>query len=246
MKSLDQSDGKSHSEKINSKFHGSVPFVKHEKSHVEWETRQLIYIPILHTQHDMGSLEPQAKSAFVDKLGERLWKHHVKSIDEMWSGIEYRLGKLKLPFKKTYLYQDGLPLCGREETIVLELAKKGSPNHKILKALMDRGSTIIGTEDPQLLVKEYNYIKQILNESDHAQKKKYIQEYEKEAPDLLKKRDRFISDQIQKTLPVDGSVGLIFIGLLHRVDEMLPSDIRVNYLIYRLPLRRSFEKELVS
>lgn len=207
--------------------------------------RRLIYIPILHTQQDMGSLGPEAKEAFVGKLGQKLWRHHVQAIDEMWSGIKKHLSRLKLSHKSVFIYQDGLPVCGKELEILRHLAEQGSPNHRIVEGLVKKGATLVGTEDPNLLKQEYHWIKQILATDDNEQKKELLEEYGKVAPELLKKRDLFIKEKIIKTLP-PGSVGLLFIGLLHRVDELLPTDIQVSYLIYRLPFSRGFEMELTS
>lgn len=207
--------------------------------------RQLIYIPILHTQYDMGSLAAAAKGAYIEKLGKRLWQHHIQAIDEMWSGIKQRISRLKLPYKKVYIYQDGLPVCGKEQAIIDALAKQGSPNHLIVQWLVRRGATVVGTEDPQLLIQEYSYVKRILGTRNDRERKELVAEYEKVAPELLKKRDYYIRDRINKTL-LQGGIGLLFLGLLHRVDELLPVDIQVSYLIYRLPFHRSFEMELVK
>lgn len=205
--------------------------------------RRLIYIPILHTQQDMGSLAPEAKKAFVEKLGQKLWRHHLQAIDEMWSGIKKQISRLKLPYKKVSIYQDGLPVCGKEIEIIHHLAKNGSPNHLLVEGIVKKGAALVGTEDPLLLKQEYHWIKQILAAGNNGQKGKLLEEYRKIAPELLKKRDIFIKEKISKTLPL-GGVGLLFIGLLHRVDELLPADIQVSYLIYRLPFRRGFEMEL--
>lgn len=207
--------------------------------------RQLIYIPILHTQHDMGSLSSAAKRIYTEKLGKKLWQHHISAIDEMWSGIKKQIVRLKLPRQKIYVYQDGLPVCGREKEIVKELAGKGSPNYLILRWLMNRGAAVVGTEDPQLLIEEYHTLKQILAARNNGQREEWVKRYEKSAPELLKKRDLYIQERINKTLPAGGT-GLLFMGLLHRVDELLPADIHVSYLIYRLPFHRSFEMELVK
>lgn len=206
-------------------------------------SRRLIYIPILHTQQDMGSLAPEAKKAFVGKLGQKLWRHHVQAIDEMWSGIKKQISRLKLPYKRVSVYQDGLPVCGKESEIVRHLAKQGSPNHLLVDGLVKKGATVVGTEDPVLLKQEYDWIKRILEAGNDGQKKELLEAYGKVAPELLKKRDIFIKEKINKTLP-QGGVGLLFIGLLHRVDELLPVDIQVSYLIYRLPFHRGFEMEL--
>ncbi len=182
---------------------------------------------------------------YTEKLGKKLWQHHVRAIDEMWAGIKKRITRLKLPYKKTFIYQDGLPICGKEMAIINTLAKQGSPNHKIVQWLVDHGAKIVGTEDPQLLMQEYTFVKHILAAHNNGQRKEWVERYEKAAPELLKKRDFFIRERIDKTL-LRGAIGLLFVGLLHRVDELLPIDIQVSYLIYRLPFHRSFEMELVK
>src|SRR5262249_55932565 len=60
--------------------------------------------------------------------------------------------------RKARLYQDGLPACGLEEKIVRDLAMQGVPNYRILLKLMERGATLEGTEDPDLLRTEYELI----------------------------------------------------------------------------------------
>ncbi|MEK7220546.1 MAG: hypothetical protein AAB253_05060, partial [candidate division NC10 bacterium] len=53
---------------------------------------------------------------------------------------------------------------------------------------------------------------------------------------LLRQRDEFIGRRIDETLK-EGEVGILFIGLMHRVDRFLAPDIEVQYLIHRLPFQ---------
>ncbi len=46
-------------------------------------------------------------------------------------------------------------MCGKEEQIVHELAGAGSLNHQLVLELMGKGAVLVGTEDPQLLIREY-------------------------------------------------------------------------------------------
>lgn len=209
--------------------------------------RRLIYIPILHTTSDMGTLAPSMREAYVEKFGEKKWKEHVRVIDEMWKGIRQKIRQMNLPYGrpdsgKVKVYQDGLPLCGMEKRIVADLAKKGSPNHKLIQWILHRGATLVGTEDPKLLLEEYHAIRGITQAKTHQEHERLVCEFEGQSAELLQKRDKKISDQIDSTLK-KGETGVLFIGLLHRVDELLPKDIRVSYLIHRLPFRRSFEME---
>jgi len=57
----------------------------------------------------------------------------------------------------------------------------------------------------------------------------------------LRARDAFIARRIADTLE-DGEVGLLFLGMMHEVDRLLPEAIQVEFLIDRLPLREAEER----
>jgi len=202
--------------------------------------KKLIYIPIVHTEVDMGSLNEEIKRQYLEKYGESKWNEHVGAISKIWGGLKKKIQELKLDAKKVRLYQDGLPLCGQEEKIVRELAARKSPNHELIVWLMDKGAKLEGTENPLALREEYESLKNIQKISDEKEKKIAILFYEQKAHQLLKKRDEFIAQRIQETLK-EGEIGILFIGLMHRVDEILDSDISISYLIYHLPFKRNFE-----
>ncbi len=195
--------------------------------------RTLIYIPILHTQADMGALGDSARKATLKKLGFKGWKRKVNLIDRMWTTIEQTLDNLNLPYQRVRLYQDGLPVCDREAEIVRELAGRGSRNHKILLRLMESGATIMGTESLELLMEEYELAKQSL-----AQDKTLKSIGMKARPlpagglseSLLKRRDLFIAERINNTL-CSGETGILFLGMLHSLQNRLDKDIRIIYPI---------------
>lgn len=212
--------------------------------------RALVYVPILHTTSDMGTLAPAMRKAYVKKFGEKKWQEHVLVIDEMWKGIRQKIQQMNLSYGKpaagrVKVYQDGLPICGMEKQIVADLAKKGSPNHMLIQWMIRRGAAVVGTEDPKLLLEEYNHVRKITQAKTHQEHEKLVHEFAGQSAKLLQKRDKKISDQIDSTLK-KGETGVLFIGLAHRVDELLPKDIRVSFLIHRLPFRRSFEMERVA
>lgn len=184
--------------------------------------RRLIYVPIIHTEADMGSLKELLKQKYIKQIGERAWEEHKKTVEEMWQGIEKGLEALGLPYPKVKLYQDGLPCCGREPELVKELAAEGNPNYQLLLKLMEKGAEVVGTEDPTLLLEEYRS----LHEGPRG-----------DAQARLKKRDTFIAQRIHHTLK-EGEIGILFLGLLHRVDKELPSDIPVEFLLHHLREKR--------
>ena len=120
--------------------------------------RTLIVIPIIHTEQDMGSLLEQTKVAYVTRYGHEKWTEHLKSIDELWIGIRQMIAALDLPCASVRLYQDGLPHCGKEADIVNDVAAQGSQNHQLLVELMAQGAQLMGTEDPSLLLQEYQFV----------------------------------------------------------------------------------------
>ncbi len=207
--------------------------------------RSLVYVPIVHTEKDMGTLATQMKESFVSQYDEKKWSEHWQAIQEMWDGLKLKIQQLKPDYKTVRLYQDGLPVCGFEERIIRDLSQKGSKNHQLLLWLMEQGATLEGTEDPDLLVEEYNHIKAVLSAATEEAREAAVKAYETMAVGLLAKRDRFIGDRIEKTLK-EGETGILFLGMLHKVDELLSKDIKVSYLIHRLPFKRSFEIKVIT
>ncbi len=203
-------------------------------------SRTLLYFPIIHSQLDMGALSESIRKVTLQKLGERVWRQKVNLVKRFWSDVENVLNKLTLSYAQTRVYQDGLPVCGKELDIVTELAKKGSPNHQILVRLMEKGATVMGTESAQLLIEEYHLIQRIIENGD-VQDAVAIEGRQKEASDLLlKKRDEYIAARIDQTLQA-GETGLLFLGLLHNPAVLLPEDIDVRYPLNR-PLTTSHKR----
>ncbi len=195
--------------------------------------RTLIVIPIIHTEQDMGSLLEQIKQEYVTRYGHEKWTEHLKSIDEVWSGIRQMIAALELPYANVRLYQDGLPLCGKEADIVKEVAARGSKNHQLLVELMEQGARLVGTEDPDLLLQEYQFLQGTLGggEQDHEKQR------EDQSRRLLSGRDRFIAGRINATLSA-GEIGLLFLGLAHSVEPLLDADILVRQLLPSLRERQ--------
>lgn len=183
--------------------------------------RMLYHFPIIHTQADMGELSELISRSTIRKLGQQVWQRKLYLVSRMWDDIEQFCEDLQLPFARVRLYQDGLPVCGREADIVRELALRGSRNHCLLLRLMEKGGAIMGTESPEFLVEEYNLARQLLSGEANAEK---IDEQE-----LLDRRDRFIASRINSTLLRD-EIGILFLGMLHSLDELLDEDIDVIYV----------------
>ncbi|MBI4542708.1 MAG: hypothetical protein HY705_06735 [Gemmatimonadetes bacterium] len=202
--------------------------------------RELLYVPIVHSVADMGSKAELLKQRFVERFGPERWSDRRALIEELWQGIRERLLAQDLRWEKVRLYQDGLPVCGRELEIVREVAAQGSRNYALVLELIGKGARLEGTEEPALLRREYELTSAVASANDEEFRRLARDAYAEEGPKILKARDEFIGRRIDQTLR-DGEVGVLFVGVLHEVDRFLPKDIQVRYLIHRLRLEGGLE-----
>lgn len=175
---------------------------------------RLIYVPVLHGSAEMGSAAEAYRAAFLARFGEEKWRERRRRMDAIWRAIEAAIARLGFEPETLKLYQDSLPVCGREDALVRELAQKGSRNHRLLLKLVEAGARLMGTESPALLSEEYR-----LMGSRDAER----------AAALLDRRDRFIAERIATTLG-EAESGLLFIGALHEVARFLPQTVAVEPL----------------
>ncbi len=194
----------------------------------ESQKRTLIYIPIIHTQADMGALRDHVKRASLKKLGISGWKRKISLVDKYWTEIEKMIDELTVPLDRVRVYQDALPVSGKELVIIEELAKSGSRNHALLLNLINKGATVTGTESLELLLEEYDHVKKSLSAEMTA-----VRDDEKSTgKSILERRDKFIAKRINETL-LPGEVGILFLGMLHSLEQWLDGDIHVVYPIHR-------------
>ena len=189
--------------------------------------RTLVIIPIIHTEQDMGSLLSEIKREYVSRYGLAQWDSHLNSIAEIWDGIRRMILDFDLPYASVRLFQDGLPLCGKEAEIVRDVAARGSKNHQLLAELAGRGARLMGTEDPQLLLQEYQFLQGALRD---MQSEEGEQLWKQQSQRLLADRDQFIAARINDTL-LPNEIGLLFLGMAHQIEPMLSSDILVRHLL---------------
>jgi hypothetical protein len=171
----------------------------------------------------MGTLAKEISSRLAKELGPRWLQKKETAVDSLWDSIETMLAGVSLPYPSVRIYQDGLPLCGREMEIVNELANAGSRNHRLIAELARKGATIMGTESGELLIEEYRRVKQILARSGEAANPGQTIDA---GAALIHKRDRFMAEQIDRTLQ-PGEIGILFVGMLHSVERYLAADIIV-------------------
>jgi len=177
--------------------------------------RTLVRFPIIHGNEDMGKLDEAVSKTRTE---ENALKHQAV-VKYFWKTIEDAISSFGLDFSKVKIYQDSLPICGKEVEIVDDTAKTGSQNYQLLRSLREKGAKIMGTESPALLLEEYELMQQVY-QPIHDQEPPSLEL----AQSLLDRRDEFIARRINETL-TDGELGLLFLGLNHRIEDRLASDI---------------------
>ena len=191
--------------------------------------RQLIWVPIIHTQADLGSVSESVKTLYTRTVGPKKWNQHVATINELWNTICEEIQRLDLDYGKVRLYQDGLPKCGQELRIVKDMIEAGSRNHNLLMELVEKGAQLVGTESPELLLEEYELVRGALRSIAAGGKGTLNRREAQRSTEILKKRDCYIAERIDDTLKT-GETGLLFLGMLHNLTGALPHDIRLSIL----------------
>jgi len=197
------------------------------------DVRQLIHVPILHAPADMGSLAEDLAAAYIERFGRRHWDEYLVLIENFWPTVRTNLEQLGLDYQRVDLYQDGLPVCGREREIVEKAAAAGSENHQLLLELTARGATLLGTEDPRLLLEEYRNVQAALKSNPGAAGVVEPSRQDAQHGETLAKRDAYVGRRVSQTLQ-PGRTGLLFLGLMHNVESFLPADIVRRRLMPRI------------
>jgi len=177
--------------------------------------RYLTIFPIIHSAQELGSVGPLYKKTFIKEKGLMEWKQQQAVIRQLWDRINNKLQALKVDYERVYLYQDAFPVGMDSNKMIEEMVNRGSRNYILIQSLMKKGACLMGTESPALLLEEYERLK---DENSSIQV---------EAGDLLNRRDLFIAEQINKTLPKTRT-GLLFIGAKHNLAAFLSPDIQVT------------------
>jgi hypothetical protein len=190
----------------------------------------LLYVPILHTQKEVGKIASAISSANTPIPAEQEKSSSASPLVKMWQGIQGKIEVLNPPWKKVRIYQEALPVCGQEERIVSHLAEN-SLNHQLIVKFLKRGAHLEGTEEQNLLLREYDLLAHAFQA---AEGKTSTTAYRNASETILADRDKFIAQRVKQTLKEE-ETGLLFIGVRHKVDQLLKQYYQMTYVIYRLP-----------
>jgi hypothetical protein len=187
--------------------------------------RRLIYLPIIHSDPDLGKLVEGIEERAKAVVGGDNWQKHKEVVRLYWQEIaNYWEGKNVSGLK---IFQDSMAADGVVgESTVKSLAEKGSINYKIIEQLMEKGAILVKTEDPELLKEEYFLTRELTERKSVLGSLSALFRYRRRTGTLLQARDRYIIKRINESLG-EGETGVCFLGAYHQVWSNLPKDIEV-------------------
>jgi len=188
--------------------------------------RTLIYVPVIHTSADLGSMAKDISKRGIRDLGEEIWTKHRKTVEGFWDAISDYFDSIDVNGVK--IYQDGMVAedeVGKQ--IAEDTAKAGSKNYELILRLLQRGALLMKTEDFKLVKKEYDRLLAITQAKSITRKIIAFIKYKLVKAVLLNKRDAFIAKRIDETLGPDEK-GILFIGAFHKIKKRLPKSIQVR------------------
>jgi len=187
--------------------------------------RKLLYVPIIHSSADLGSIAAEAEKKGIAICGKGRWQAHKQTIALFWDALSKFFESLDPGGYK--IYQDGLVADGElGMKIVADGVKRGSKNYEIIYHLVERGATLVKTEDVDIVMKEYKSIVGLAKAKSFISKSTAFFKHIINKNRILIERDSCITRRIGETLK-DGETGIFFIGAQHDIQNGLPSDIEV-------------------
>lgn len=202
--------------------------------------RRLIYVPIIHTGPDAGTLAASIEERAGAVVSSSEWQEHKEIVRRYWQAIaDYWQSQDVSGFK---IFQDGMPVDGIiAKQIVGDLAAQGSVNHQILAQLLERGAELVKTENPRLLKEEYLLAGALTKKASLLQTLLALLRYRWRKGRLLRARDSYIIKSINSGLH-NGETGICFLGASHRIAGGLAKDISVIALKDPVKVRAYFQK----
>ena len=190
--------------------------------------RTLIYVPVIHTSADLGSMAKDISKRGIRDLGEEIWTKHRKTVEGFWDTISDYFDSIDVKGMK--IYQDGMVADGEVgQKIAEDTAKAGSKNYQLILKLFERGAVLMKTEDFKLVKKEYDKLRAITKAKSITRKILAFIKYKLVKMILLNRRDAFIAERIDQTLKTDEKA-ILFIGAFHDIKKRLPKSIQIKEL----------------
>lgn len=187
--------------------------------------RTLIYVPVIHTSADLGSLAKDVTSRGIADLGENIWQEYQRTVEGLWNVIMDYFASVDVSGMK--IYQDGMVAEGEiGKKIVEEGVKAGSRNYELIARLLKRGAILVKTEDFNLVKEERNRLVSLTQAKTVIEKLIAFTKYKLVKNMILSKRDKYISMRIEETL-IPGEKGILFIGAFHDLKNRFSKSMQI-------------------
>jgi hypothetical protein len=190
--------------------------------------RTLIYVPVIHSSADLGSIAKEVTKRGIADLGQELWEKHRRTVEGFWNAISDYFDSIDV--EEVKIYQDGMVADGKVgQKIADDTAKAGSKNYELILRLLQRGAVLMKTEDFKLVKREYDKLRAITEAKSITRKILALIKYKLAKTILLNRRDTFIAERIDQTLKTDEKA-ILFIGAFHDIKKRLPKSIQIKEL----------------
>ncbi|MFH1856368.1 MAG: hypothetical protein ABH836_03945 [Candidatus Omnitrophota bacterium] len=187
--------------------------------------KTLLYVPVIHTSGDLGSVATEVAKRGISRLGIKIWEEHDRTVEKFWDVLSRYFETQNVSGVK--IYQDGMIAEGEiARKIVEDGVKAGSSNYRLISKLLERGAFLVKTENFSLVKEERDRILALIHAKSFIRKLAALVKYKVVKNKLLKKRDKFIANRIDETLK-HGEKAILFIGALHNIKEKLPNSFQV-------------------
>lgn len=204
------------------------------KKHFTEEVRKmrtLYYVPMRHPQEELGTMIGPLQRLERLELGVQGTAMCRMQKEKEFGLVAEKVIQIQtaLECPNLCIYMDGFPA---EEPEVEKLLyadfvyKKRFPTYLLIDRLIQKGAMLVGTENPELLREEYQYIQELARVVETQELPEDGYDYKRVGQDILEKRDEYIAGRIDSTLK-DGNAGILFIGAMHQVEKKLPDDIDI-------------------
>lgn len=198
--------------------------------------RTLIYVPVIHTSADLGSIAEHVAKRGIADLGREFWEKHKRTVDGFWNAVSNYFDSMDVSGVK--IYQDGMVAedeVGRK--IVEDTAKAGSKNYQLILRLLERGAILVKTEDFTLVKKEYDRLRAITQAKSITKKLIAFAKYKLVKTILLRRRDIYIAGRIEQTLKANEKA-ILFIGAFHDTKKRLSKNIQIKEVKDAVKIRK--------
>ena len=188
--------------------------------------RTLIYVPVIHTSADLGSIAEDVAKRAVSDLGQELWEKHRSTVEGFWNVVSNYFDSMDVSGVK--IYQDGMVADAEVgKKIVEDTAEAGSKNYQLILRLLEKGAVLMKTEDFKLVKKEYDKLRAITEAKSITRKILAFIKYKLTKTILLNQRDAFIAERIDQTLKT-GEQAILFIGAFHNIKKRLSKSVQIK------------------